>query len=133
MGGEITIMNKQKARHSFAMLKIRENQSILDFKKSFRAAVDLMIQIEAGEPDKATQAVEFLAKCDEKRYGVMLDTMRNNVDMGIQLYPDTVEAAALLLDKFRIPNQTTRGEDGSARLVGKPTAFSVTGTRSENV
>jgi hypothetical protein len=132
-GGMVTAMDKQKARHGYANLKMKEGQSVLDYKKAFKAAVDLMEQIEAGGPDEESQAVDFLAKSDRKRYGMMLDTIRVNVDMGIQTYPTTVEMAALLMDRYHVPNAGRGESNGSVFLSGKPTAFGAATVKSEFV
>jgi hypothetical protein len=84
-GAGMTAMDRSDARLGYATLKMKESQTVLEFKKIFKASIGVLRQIEAGTPDEETQAVDFLNKCDRRRYGTLLDNLRNNVDMEISI------------------------------------------------
>ena len=122
-GGGVTAMDKSDARIEYSNIKMKDGQSILEFKKLFKASVGLLRQIDAGTPDDETQAVDFLNKSDKRRFGQFLDNLRNNVDMGLQEYPNSLDEAASLLEKYRVPFNVRSESSVSVQLSGRPTAF----------
>ena len=107
-----TEMDKMEHRKEYARLSQRKDEPILEFKQRFNNLMEQRIIIgETAIPDVA-QAVDFIDKVDNSRYGRLKETINNDrFRVGAPEYPATLEAAYQIVSKWKTMSNET-GELG---------------------
>jgi len=121
-GGRIggnAVLARQNARAEYSNLYMKENQSLLEYKKMFEAVLELMKSLHVPLPDSETIALDFFLKVDKKRYGFLLDTLSIEATRGVDNYPKTMDEAVHVLSNYQMPYEFRRRE----HIQGKQTAF----------
>ena len=74
-GGRIggnSVLARQNARAEYSNLYMKENQSLLEYKRMFEAVLELMKSLHVPLPDSETNALDFFLKVDKKTIWVLI-------------------------------------------------------------
>ena len=104
-------MDKSNVENSFAIMRQRSNEYISAFKQRFDDALTTLVSAGVDEMDDATQAVKFLEKLDDSRYGSMNAQLKNGARLGHE-YPANLHAAWDTAANWLVTNP--RRNDGDA-------------------
>ena len=132
------VIDRARARDEYVALKQKMDESLIRFKDRFDHALRACTSVGEALPAAQRQAVDFINRLDNARYGELKAQLTNNLHMGIGQYPDTLVAAYNLAAEFqvvkKVPSRGTHGPVESVFVVGAETLRGQTrGSKNKSV
>ena len=109
---------QQKAKSDYNKLFQADSQTLVNFRDNFQLAVENMVLLQvASAPNNQEQALDFMDRVNKKKYGDLINTLKNNYLRNAEVPPTT------LVESYNIFRQYVPTYKASSSSNDKPTAF----------
>jgi hypothetical protein len=98
---------------------MRQNETVPEFKLRYERALRAKKQVNLPDIDEARQAIDFILKVDDHRFGEMKKSLHNASILGHAPYPATLSGAMAVLQNYQGLRSITQQTNSATVFVAR--------------
>jgi len=121
----INIRDRMKVRDAYANLRQGPTEALITYKERFNNTLEAMKAVGQKAPRQSDQAVDFVNRLDDERYGDFKALLENHQIFNVGQFPKTVNDAYTFVSKYR--NSKPKAQDpGTLAPAAAPASVFIT-------